>query len=92
MSGNLIANRYSTEVLQCEVLSFLQQNSVVLTYQQDKAPARRSAQVPSFLRSTNLHVLPWPVLSPDLIPIEHVWDGMKRRIRRENPENLVSFA
>ncbi len=74
------------------VLPFLQQNSDVMTHQQDIAPAHRSAQVTSFIRWTNLHVLPWPAMSPDFNPIDQVWDAMKRRIRRENPENLVSLA
>ncbi|GFX43009.1 transposable element Tcb2 transposase [Trichonephila clavipes] len=26
------------------------------------------------------HTLPWPVRSPDLSPVEHVWDQLKRRM------------
>jgi transposase len=26
-------------------------------------------------------VLPWPAVSPDLSPIEHIWDEMERRLR-----------
>ncbi len=88
ISGNSNASRYITEVLQAEVLPFLQQNSDVRMYQLDNASAHRSAQV----TSTNLLAFPWPTMSPDLNPIEHVWNALKRHIGSENPENLVSSA
>jgi DDE superfamily endonuclease len=39
--------------------------------------------------------LPWPAQSPDLNPIEHVWDQLEKAIRKRNPpkntNELVSF-
>ncbi|KAG5853629.1 hypothetical protein ANANG_G00028010 [Anguilla anguilla] len=32
-----------------------------------------------------LPVLPWPVYSPDMSPIEPVWDALDRRIRQRVP-------
>jgi hypothetical protein len=33
-------------------------------------------------------LLEWPPRSPDLNPIEHVWDAMGRRLQGKHPRNL----
>ncbi len=35
-----------------------------------------------FLEAENIPVLAWPTYSPDMSPIEHVWDALDRRIRQ----------
>ncbi|GFU05072.1 uncharacterized protein TNCV_574291 [Trichonephila clavipes] len=47
-------------------------------FQQDNArwPTARVAQ--DFLR--HFQTLPWPARSPDLSPVEHVWDQLKRQM------------
>jgi hypothetical protein len=37
-----------------------------------------------FWRLNNVNTLPWPSRSPDLVPIEHVWDMLNRRIRENH--------
>ena len=32
--------------------------------------------------TNNINVLPWSAKSPDLNPIEHMWDNLDRRVRR----------
>ena len=42
-----------------------------------------------FLNRYNVDVLPWPAVSPDMNPIEHIWDYLGRKVRaRGNVHNL----
>ena len=43
-----------------------------------------------FLNQNHTRVLPWPALSPDLSPIEHLWDELGKRVRhRQNPPETL---
>ena len=52
-----------------------------------------AGKVMEFFEQENITVLPWPVNSPDLNLIEHVWAYMKRRLDRhtEPPEKLIDL-
>jgi len=47
-----------------------------------------------FLEAENIPVLAWPAYSPDMSPIEHVWDVLDRRIKQcvPGPANIQQFC
>ncbi|UYV81549.1 GRHL2 [Cordylochernes scorpioides] len=77
IQGTMTAQRYVDDVLRPVTLPYLQGVPNAL-YQQDNArphTARISQQA-----LQDVQMLPWPPYSPELSPIEHVWDIIGRRL------------
>ncbi len=56
-----------------------------LMLQHDTARPHAARICMQFLEAENIPVLAWPAYSPDMSPIEHVWDALDRRIRQRVP-------
>ncbi|GFX87661.1 transposable element Tcb2 transposase [Trichonephila clavipes] len=56
----------------------------------DNARPHRTLAVEELLESEDITRMDWLAYSPDLNPIEHVWDALGRRIaaRLHHPENI----
>ena len=79
VQGNLNAQGYINQILQPEAAILMHDNARPYV-------ARICRQ---FLNRNNVNVLPWPAVSPDMNPIEHIWDYLGRKVRaRGNVHNL----
>ena len=54
-------------------------------FMQDGAPCHRPKVVSEFLRQQRIKVLDWPGNSPDLNPIENLWDILKDKVADKQP-------
>ena len=50
-------------------------------YVQDNAPPHTARDTAAFLDQQDVEVMDWPARSPDMNPIEHVWDLMSVCVR-----------
>ncbi|GFT59901.1 transposable element Tc1 transposase [Trichonephila clavipes] len=73
IEGNLNSNRYVREVLQPEVIPFLQCIPGAI-FQKDNAGPHVGKTVRDFCSAQHMQFLPWPTYSLDMSPVEHVWD------------------
>ena len=50
-------------------------------FMQDNAPCHRAQYVTDWFEEQQVSVMSWPAQSPDLNPIENLWDHMERKLR-----------
>ncbi len=79
----LNAQRYRDEILRPIVVPFIHDHHLML--QHGSAWPHVARICTQFLEAENIPLLAWPSYSPDMSPIEHVWDNLDRRIRQRVP-------
>ena len=85
IQGNMDAARYRNEILIPHLLPLMNTmpNNARL-FQQDNAPPHRARATFAWFQANNIDVLqPWPASSPDLNPMENLWDHLDNVVRNQ---------
>jgi len=89
---NVNAQVYVNQVLADGIVSFMQNNFPHCDgkLQQDGARPHTTRVTQQFLAQRNINVLEWAAMSPDMSPIDHLWDELKQCVyaRAQPPTNV----
>ncbi|GFX36037.1 transposable element Tcb2 transposase [Trichonephila clavipes] len=79
-AGSVNGTRYCNEILLPYVRLFRGVMGLQFLFMDDNAPCHRTVAAEQLLESEDIERMDWPARSPDLSPIEHVWDFLGRRL------------
>ncbi|KAI3365747.1 hypothetical protein L3Q82_000757 [Scortum barcoo] len=93
--GSLTAIRYRDEILRPLVRPYAGAVGPGFLLMQDNARPHVAGVCQQFLQDEGIDAMDWPARSPDLNPIEHIWDIMSRSIHHQRhvaPQTVQELA
>ncbi|GFS78105.1 transposable element Tcb2 transposase [Trichonephila clavipes] len=79
-AGSVNGTRYCNEILLPYVRLFRGAMGLQFLFMDDNAPCHRTVAAEQLLESEDIERMDWTARSPDLNPIEYVWDFLGRRL------------
>ncbi|CDQ65520.1 unnamed protein product [Oncorhynchus mykiss] len=92
--GSLTAIRYRDEIFRPLVRPYAEAVGPGFLLMQDNARPHVAGVCQQFLQEEGIDAMDWPARSPDLNPIEHIWDIMSRSIHQRHvvPQTVQELA
>ena len=88
-SGRINSKKYCESLISNNIFADIKNHfGDEWTWQQDNAPCHSSRYTKQVLQSIFPSQLDWPAKSPDLSPIEQVWDYIKKRLEGQNFDSV----